>query len=326
VQDWRPLLDRELQALPAKYKTPVLLCDLEGKTRREAARQLGISEGTLSSRLARARCLLARRLVKHGVTLSGGALAAALAESTAAAAVPAAWVSSTVQTASLLAAGSAAAVATPAAALMNEVSKAMLMTKLKLPLVAMMLAVLLGAGSLVYRAAGQAPADGRDAGKPRSELEALRHEVELLRFNLEVILEKCRAQEAELRSLRAGRDAAAAATRDAARVKAFLDQQLATVQLDEVQAAKLQELVKQQQAAARQQKDAADAAAKAAYRLRLVDAALDPAAEIEAALKVYREASDKDAKLRAAEKLEKALKKLKQKLEPKPDLPVEKPH
>src|SRR5262245_38426607 len=55
ARDWRPLLDRELSQLPAKYREPVVLCELEGGTRRDVARQLRIPEGTLSSRLATAR-------------------------------------------------------------------------------------------------------------------------------------------------------------------------------------------------------------------------------------------------------------------------------
>ena len=77
-QDWRPLLDQELSALPEKYREAVVLCDLEGRTRSEAARLLRLSEGTLSSRLARARALLAGRLSRRGVALSGVALAALL--------------------------------------------------------------------------------------------------------------------------------------------------------------------------------------------------------------------------------------------------------
>src|SRR6185312_6672287 len=88
LQEVWPVLDRELLRLPAKYRTAVLLCDLEGRTRKEAARQLGLPEGTVASRLARARSMLAKRLARHGLGLSGGALAALLSEKAMAAAVP----------------------------------------------------------------------------------------------------------------------------------------------------------------------------------------------------------------------------------------------
>ena len=68
--DLQPLLDQELSRLPDKYRAAIVLCDLEGKTRKEAARQLGLVEGTLASRLARARTMLAKRLARHGLELS----------------------------------------------------------------------------------------------------------------------------------------------------------------------------------------------------------------------------------------------------------------
>jgi hypothetical protein len=188
------VLDRELNALPERYKAPVVLCDLEGKTRREAARQLGLSEGTLSSHLTRGRRLLAKRLSRQGVSLSGGALAGLLYEGAASATVPAQLASSTVQAAVLIAAGQAAA-ATPAALLMNEVLKAMLMTKLKFTLAAVMMAALLGAGGLLYRAAAQAPRPDQAGNRPLSELELLRREVEILKLQMEVV-------QAELRTLK----------------------------------------------------------------------------------------------------------------------------
>src|SRR5271170_4507596 len=66
-QDLQPLLDEALSRLPDKYRRVIVLCDLEGKTRKEAAQQLVCPEGTVAGRLARARAMLARRLAQRGV-------------------------------------------------------------------------------------------------------------------------------------------------------------------------------------------------------------------------------------------------------------------
>ncbi|HZY83618.1 MAG TPA: sigma factor-like helix-turn-helix DNA-binding protein [Gemmataceae bacterium] len=207
-QDWRPLLDRELTALPDKYRAAVALCDLEGKPRREAARQLGLSEGTLSSRLARARCLLARRLTRRGVALSGGALATALDGGAATAAVPLQLVVNTAKVAALVAAGNAAAAGTPAALLMRELQRGMQMAKLKVCAALAAAAVLLGAGGFAYRAAAQTAGQDRPRPvksaevRPANDMDLLRKEVELLKLQVELLQEKVRAQGAELRDLK----------------------------------------------------------------------------------------------------------------------------
>ena len=68
-RDLRRVLDDELMRLPEKYRAPVVLCDLEGHTREEAARRLGWPAGSMSRRLDRARSLLRSRLTSRGVAL-----------------------------------------------------------------------------------------------------------------------------------------------------------------------------------------------------------------------------------------------------------------
>ena len=88
VCDAVQLLDEAIAALPEALRLPVVLCELEGGSRAEVARQLGIPEGTLSSRLASARKALARRLKNRGVALSAAGLTLALGR-VASASVPA---------------------------------------------------------------------------------------------------------------------------------------------------------------------------------------------------------------------------------------------
>ncbi len=207
VLDWRPLLDHELNRLPEHYRSAIVLCDLEGRSRREAARLLGVPEGTLSSRLATGRKMLARRLTDCGVALSAAALASGLAEKTASAQVPAALAQTTAQAAALVAAGQLVGVSAPAVALMKGVIEAMLLKKLRLSIGVVMVAAALGAMGFACRpgdaTAQQAnPAAKGSDGKPQSELEALRKENELLKFNLQLVLEKAHAQETELQKLR----------------------------------------------------------------------------------------------------------------------------
>src|SRR5262245_14285996 len=147
--DLQPLLDQELCRLPDRYRVAIVLCDLEGKTRREAARQLGLPEGTLAGRLTRGRAMLARRLARRGLAVSGGAVAAMFSQEAAAAGVPTSVLASTIKAASMVAAGQVAAAGANSvhvAALTEGVLKAMLLAKLRTPLTVVFALALAGTG------------------------------------------------------------------------------------------------------------------------------------------------------------------------------------
>jgi RNA polymerase sigma factor (sigma-70 family) len=149
-RDLQPQLDEELSRLPDKYRAVIVQCDLEGKTRKAAARQLGVPEGTVAGRLARARTMLAKRLTRRGLALSGGLLAVVLGQNAAPAGVPASVICSTITVASLVAAGHATAagvISARVAALTEGVLKAMLTNKLRGVVVALVLVAVLVGGS-----------------------------------------------------------------------------------------------------------------------------------------------------------------------------------
>jgi RNA polymerase sigma factor (sigma-70 family) len=179
------VLDEELEKLPERYRVPLVLCYLGGKTHEEIARHLGSPLGTVRSRMARARQFLQERLARRGLVLSAGALVAAAA-SAAAAGAPPELLRLTVRAAAGVAGGKAASglISARVAALVEKGLGTMVGTKLT-AVAAVLLGVaaaVAGAGALALQTATaehhgsevreQPPEPATKAAQPRLPEEA----------------------------------------------------------------------------------------------------------------------------------------------------------
>src|SRR5262245_52734677 len=165
---WRELqavLAQEVERLPQKYQLPFVLCCLEGRSKAEAAAQLGWKEGTVSSRLAEARKRMQERLARRGLTLTAALCAVAAAADTASA-LSSTLVTTTVRAALGAGIGTAAGVPARAAALAHGVTKAMFASKVKTALALLLALGLLAtaAGTWGHLASADPPA--REATPP----------------------------------------------------------------------------------------------------------------------------------------------------------------
>jgi protocatechuate 3,4-dioxygenase beta subunit len=141
-RELQAILDAEIMRLPEKYRSPFVLCCLETRSKTEAASELGWKEGTVSSRLARAKSLLSRRLSERGVELGVVLSTLALSQEVARAAIPSIFRMATIKAA--LAYGRGAEAASPVVAgLIKQVSGGMKMSLLKA-----LTAILLAAGAI----------------------------------------------------------------------------------------------------------------------------------------------------------------------------------
>lgn len=168
------LLDQELSRLPAKYRIPIVLCELEGKSYKDAARLLGLTTGAVSVRLVRGREMLARRLVRCGIEASPGLLILLLPHSASAAPVASSLVESTVSAAGQFAAGQTptSGVSANVVALTEGVLKAMMLSQLQTASVAGIIigTVGIGLGGLVYATqAGRAAQEAETAAVATSQ-------------------------------------------------------------------------------------------------------------------------------------------------------------
>ena len=112
-----------------------MLCYLQGLSTQAAAQRLGCPQGTVLSRLSRAREQLRKRLTRRGLTVPAGLLAAGLATETARAAVPPALARVVIQAAvaaTLHQAAGSAAISASAVQLTRGVLRTMFFTKLKM--------------------------------------------------------------------------------------------------------------------------------------------------------------------------------------------------
>jgi RNA polymerase sigma factor (sigma-70 family) len=149
-------LDEEIQRLPEPHRAAFVLCVLEGKSRPEVAAELGVKEGTVWSRLTRARQQLQRRLTRRGIQLSALLAALSLVESAGEAGAPAALAHAAIRSGLSVAAGEPAAgvIPTHVAALAAGVTRAMFLTKAKIALAVLLALTVIaaGAGVLAHQA------------------------------------------------------------------------------------------------------------------------------------------------------------------------------
>ena len=143
-----PVLDRELCRLPDKYRAAIVLCDLEGRTRKEAARELGLPEGTVASRLVRGKALLAQRLSRYAFAVSAATVEAALLNKASAA--PDSLTAATIQIVRSMADGSTGAGTVPmhVITLSKRVAKTMFLHKLKTIMSVLAIGALVLSGSM----------------------------------------------------------------------------------------------------------------------------------------------------------------------------------
>lgn len=192
--DIADVIDRAVRKLPEVYRVAVVACDLEGLSRRDAARRLGWTEGTLSGRLARARKLLADCLRKTGTAFPAAGLAVVLGANSTIRAGLIDTVMNLVSTAS--------GVPAPVAALTQGVMPSMFAFKIKTAVAAILVISTVGFGA--WRVGAEDDPGGQETknksatppaiAKPQSpDLAKMRAELKLIEQELAVLIEDAKA-------------------------------------------------------------------------------------------------------------------------------------
>jgi RNA polymerase sigma factor (sigma-70 family) len=173
-------LEEELHKLPEKYRSPLVLCYLEGKTNEQAAAVLGCAPGSMSARLDQARERLREGLARRGYAVPAAGLAVLLSTTATQAAVPVPLLANTVRAAVWIAGErtvSAGFVSAGAVALARGACRAMLVHRLSIAGAVLVAVALLGTGAtLLLKASPQSgkhlPDEAR-AGMAESPAERL---------------------------------------------------------------------------------------------------------------------------------------------------------
>jgi RNA polymerase sigma factor (sigma-70 family) len=146
------VLHEEIEALPERYRVPIVLCDLEGRSHDEAARHLGWPVGTVKSRQARGRDRLRARLVRRGVAPAIGiGIGATTAEG---ATVSPALASATAAVAGRITANGLGAAPAPVASLAKEALMGILIGKLKWAGIVLLGLALVATGAFAFVSGG----------------------------------------------------------------------------------------------------------------------------------------------------------------------------
>jgi RNA polymerase sigma factor (sigma-70 family) len=165
--DVASVVHEEVDRLHDRYRIPVVLCDLEGRSYEDAARSMKCPVGTVKSRLARGRECLRDRLTRRGLAPTVSLVAVETRAKCSLAAVPPDLLESTARAATQFAAGGTTAVEAISASAVRHaegVLSTMIRSKLT-QITIMILAVALISGAGWFVASGQGP-----AGDPKGRI------------------------------------------------------------------------------------------------------------------------------------------------------------